>query len=195
MQIRKLKEIGQLKINGVNASTELNLLSKICKFEKGIELGSANYIEDFSDGLVHYLRVGDLLSLTNTYVETSLCKNVAVENDILIAFDGAPGRNEVGLNGAFSSGIYKVISDEMNKGLIYFELNSIHNQKIISDHAQGTTILHASKAIQYLECIDATIDETQYFKSLFDQIILLKKKINHLKTIKQTLLDKYFTNQ
>lgn len=195
MQIRKLKEIGQLKINGLNASTELNLLSEICKFEKGVELGSANYIDEFYDGLIHYLRVGDLLSLTNTFVDKSICKNLAQENDILIAFDGAPGRNEVGLNGAFSSGIYKVICDKKYKGLTYFELNSNHNQKIISDHAQGTTILHASKAIQYLECFDATIDETQYFKSLFDQIILLKKKINHLKTIKQTLLDKYFTNQ
>lgn len=113
-------------------------------------------------------------------------------NDILIAFDGAPGRIGIGFVGAYSSGIYKAISEKINKGLIYFELKSEINQKIIKDHSQGTTILHASKSIEHLIYAKCSNDELESFNVYFENIILLKKKIKKLEKIKRTLLNKYF---
>lgn len=173
-------------------SSETNLLNSICKFEKGIEIGSKNYTNQFKDGFVRYLRVGDLDNVSSTFIKEELSKNSADEYDILIAFDGAPGRNAVGLTGSFSSGIYKVICNPILKGLIYFEINSKRNQKIIADHAQGTTILHASKSINHLECCKCSSEDIEYFDSLFNRIVELKKRISLLKIDKIQLLKKYF---
>jgi len=150
--------IGLAIVNGLNNSLDHQKLSSICELVKGFEIGSQNYKETLTDeSLIHYLRVGDLLSLGNTFVEPSNELMLCSDDDILIAFDGAPGRNAIGLEGAYSSGIYKVNCNINYKGFIYFEINSELNQKIIKDHSQGTTILHASKAIPFLEI--AKIDE------------------------------------
>ena len=79
-----------------------------------------------------------------------------------------------------------------HKGILYFELNSELNQKIIRDHSQGTTILHASKAIPFLEVakVDEKLKET--LNTLFNQLVANKKKLRLLKKQKDNLLSKYF---
>ena len=191
----KIFNIGLFKINLLNQSNELINFSELAKLEKGIEIGSSNYIETEEDNTIHYLRVGDLESIQNTFIDKDSAKNLANEDDILIAFDGAPGRNNIGLNGSFSSGIYKVNSTDDLKGLLYFEINSELNQKIIKDHSQGTTILHASKSIPYLVSANCSSKDKQYLHSLFNELVSLKKKIICLKKNKNVLLNKYFTSQ
>ena len=193
LQIKNLMSFGLTKINALNDSKEHYPLSNISKFEKGIEIGSSNYIEKEDDDLIYYLRVGDLLSISNTFIYKEIAQNNAIEDDILVAFDGAPGRNNIGLSGSFSSGIYKVLCDGKYKGLIFFEINSRHNQKIITDHSQGTTILHASKAIQYLEYSNCDDKDLKLYNNLFNRLVSLKKQIALLQQDKKTLLNKYFT--
>ena len=98
--------------------------NSIISFEKGIEIGSANYYDREIENSIPYIRVGNLLN--NTYdtfcIDNSYRK--CEYNDILIAFDGAPGRNSIGLCGVYSSGIYKVICDSKLKGFVYFYINS-----------------------------------------------------------------------
>ena len=191
-QNEKLMSVGLTLINSINDVSEHKKLLSICELIKGFEIGSQKYIESFDDSLIQYLRVGDLLSTGNTYVEP--CNDLAICScdDILIAFDGAPGRNAIGLEGAYSSGIYKVKGDEKLKGLIYFEINSELNQKIIKDHSQGTTILHASKAIPFLETVVTDDAKIEKLNLLFKQIIANKKKLRLLDQEKQLLLSKYF---
>lgn len=107
-------------------------------------------------------RVGDLQSLDNTFITPDDIDKIAEFDDILVAFDGPPGRNNIGLIGAYSSGIYNLKCSEENKGLVYFEINSKINRKIIDDHSQGTTILHASKSINYLDMLISTIMKNNY---------------------------------
>ena len=193
--IENLNKLGLIKINRLNKEKKLIDLSTIAKLEKGNELGSLNYKDYFSDNFINYIRVGDLLSLSNTYVDKDLCNKFADENDILIAMDGAPGRNAIGLKGTYSSGLYKVLCSEKEKGLVYYSLNSDLNQSIIRDMSQGTTILHASKSIPFLKTINLTEEDKEYFNNIFKEIVLLKKKVSLLKCIKDRLLIKYFTNQ
>ena len=117
---------------------------------------------------------------------------MATAEDILIAFDGAPGRNAFGIEGVYSSGIYKAFCESKYKGLVYFELNSDLNMKIISDHSQGTTILHASKAIQHLKYAKVNIDTLNKLNIIFNQLLSNKKKIKNLQIVKSNLLSKYF---
>ena len=192
-QNEKLLHIGLTFINGLNDSLEHQKLLSICELIKGFEIGSQNYIETSADeSLIRYLRVGDLLSLGNTFVEPSNELMICATDDILVAFDGAPGRNAIGLEGAYSSGIYKVKCNPKYKGLVYFEINSELNQKIIKDHSQGTTILHASKAIPFLETAKADDKNAEKLNALFKQITNNKKKLKLLNNEKQLLLSKYF---
>lgn len=194
-QIAKIYIVGVSKINYLNINSQKIPFSEIASLEKGLEVGSNNYIANYNKGVIHYIRVGDLNSLTNTYINKDLKSKIAKSDDILIAFDGDPGRNSIGLNGAYSSGIYKVISDNINKGLVYFEINSDLNQKIIKDNSQGTTILHASKAIPHLQIIDVSDSVKNELNELYELIVNIKQKVKKLEAIKLQLLNKYFTNQ
>lgn len=194
-KIEKLMNLGLIKINLLNSKKDKIDLLSITKFEKGNELGSSNYFDYYKDNFINYIRVGDLLSLSNTYVDKNICNKFVKEEDILIAMDGAPGRNAIGLNGSYSSGLYKMICNKDKKGLVYFELNSDLNQNIIKNMSQGTTILHASKSIPFLKAIEIDEKENEYFNNIFNEIVILKKKVSLLKNIKDRLLIKYFTNQ
>lgn len=185
-------KLGITKTDSFNNNFNLNLLLNIAEFERGTEVDSSKYIEIESPELIHYLRVGDLQSLGNTFITPDDSDKIAEFDDILVAFDGAPGRNNIGLIGAYSSGIYNLKCSEENKGLVYFEINSKINRKIIDDHSQGTTILHASKSINYLRYANINYNEKQLLNSYLNLILQNKKKINSLKHIKANLLNKYF---
>ncbi len=184
--------LGIAKINNLNDKCKLNSLSSIVKFEKGFEVGSSKYIEHESNNLIHYLRVGDLLSLGNTFISMTDSDKIADFDDILVAFDGAPGRNAIGLSGAYSSGIYNIKCAKEDKGLVYFEINSDINKRIIDNHSQGTTILHASKSISHLVYADINNCDKQLLNTYFNMLLQNKKKINSLKHIKVNLLNKYY---
>ena len=190
----KILSIGLRKINLLNSIRDKVPFSKYGAFDKGIEVGSSNYIEKPQNkgGLIHYLRVGDLDSLKDCYIEKEQNLKQCKSDDTLIAFDGAPGRMNVGLIGAYSSGIYKVISQ--NKGFAFFELLSDLNQSIIKDNSQGTTILHASKAISLLKVCEITVGEVDYFERLYRLLVDIKIRKFKCQDIKSILLNKYFTN-
>ena len=180
-----------MKINNLN-NCKIESLSNFGSFKKGIEVGSSNYYDYKDEGMLNYIRVADLISLGDTFIKINLPMSISKFDDILCAFDGAPGRNDIGLIGAYSSGIYSLNCSHENKGWLYFEINSNLNQEIISNYSCGTTIKHASKAIPFLKC--RIIDESQkkYFNLLFNSILQNKKKIGVLKELKTNLLDKYF---
>ena len=190
----KILSIGLRKINLLNSIRDNVSFSKYGTFDKGIEVGSSKYIEkpQNKDELIPYLRVGDLDSLKYCYIEKGQSLKVCKADETLIAFDGAPGRINVGLIGAYSSGIYKVISQ--NKGFVFFELLSDLNQFIIKDNSQGTTILHASKAIPFLKVCEITNNEINYFERIYQLLVDIKVRKIKCQDIKSILLNKYFTN-
>ncbi|BAQ54224.1 restriction endonuclease subunit S [Mycoplasmopsis arginini] len=190
-QNEKIIQIGIIKINKLNNIQTKNL-SEIVEFSKGCEVGSSNYSDIKKDNMINYLRVGDLNAIGTTHVKLDNELVISKFDDILCAFDGAPGRNNIGLVGAYSSGIYNLKCNDINKGLVYFEINSDLNQKIIADHSQGTTILHASKSIQHLQYADIGLEDKMYLNSLFKLLLQNKNKIEYLKNIKSNLLNKYF---
>ena len=190
-KLNKIKEYGGLIFNKTIDCDLIDLL-KIAKFEKGKEIGSANYLDKQKTNSVPYIRVGNLLNGEyDTYVVNSDCPQCDYE-DILIAFDGAPGRNIIGLKGRYSSGVQKVVCDKENKGYIYFYINSELCQNTIKVHSQGTTILHASKSIKELKIPIISSDNKNLLNSLFNEMVSLIKQKSKLKKQKDLLLKKYF---
>ena len=189
---QRVKKYGNKLFSKIRLNNLESLLNKV-SFSKGKEIGSLNYLDKQIDDSVPYIRVGDLLGGSFDTFTTS--KNVPLcnEEDILITFDGAPGRNNYGLKGAISSGVQKVICKPEIKGFIYFYINSDLCQNTIQSNAQGTTILHASKAIKELK-IPVIEDDNVYqkFNDLFSYLIVLSKEKTVLQKQKQLLLQKYF---
>ena len=184
--------LGTYKINTLNNQNELNFISNIVKFEKGCEVGSSNYIKNKKTSLIRYIRVKDLISSSDTFIDSNNAKKIASFDDILVAFDGAPGRNNIGLTGAFSSGIYNLKCNDDNKGLVFFEINSEINKNIISRNSQGTTILHATKSIEQLIFANTDNSDKEMLNAYFRLLLQNKEKIIRLKHIKTILLSKYF---
>ena len=181
-----------------NKTNDTILATKKLKFIKGIETGSKVYQTTKSSGNVAYYRVGDMNSLSSqVYVDTSYLKQAESRiGDILISFDGAPGRVGYTIEGCFSGSLRKIECRKMgiSKGYIFFWSISDQIQQCINEHSFGTTILHASKSLNYLqidEIINISVNnELNYIYELMINNVL---KIKHLSLCKKYLLKKFFS--
>ncbi len=193
--MQKIMQICLEKVNSIPSDSWIEL-NKYATFIKGIEVGSKQYIESNYNGLIPYYRVGDLGSDNpSIYIDPSLKHQSTLFEDIIISFDGAPGRINIGCKGAYSSGLQKVLCDKHLKGLVFFALCGNKNQEIIKNYSQGTTILHASKSIQFLMIPELINEEILKYNDYFLLLLTIKRKIVNLQNIKKSLLNKYFTNQ
>lgn len=182
---------------------EIKKLEDYAFFIKGVEPGSANYLEKSSKETVPFLRVGDLNKRSNSiFIETKLSKNVLVnEDDILISLDGTVGILGTGFYGAYSTGIRKVNpkNEYINKSFIYQLLKSESIQNIIKSHANGTTILHAGNSIHFLYFTLPKIEVMKSFENIINPIMKLVNKLKNknilLEKIKSMLLSKLISGE
>lgn len=134
-------------------------------FVRGVEPGGHAYLDSAGDSAVPFARVADLvdIDLPETFVsEVLLGTAVADLADILVSFDGTPGRVRVGHIGGFSSGIRRLdpTSDWITPGFLYCLMRSREIRSVILAHSTGTTILHASSAIPELMVPSGATPET-----------------------------------
>lgn len=176
----KSEEFVDSELGKIPKGWEFMALTDILNFENGCEPGSKNYISSKNDGIQPFYRVGEMLNTTDIFVKEELLKGkIANGDDILVSFDGTVGRVVTGLNGGFSSGIKRVsFKDEtISNSFLYVLFKSEPIQNIIQQHATGTTILHASKSIDYMFI--------PYEKNHIKEIInILEPMINKIRTLK-----------
>lgn len=149
---------------------EGDALVKYVDFVRGVEPGSAAYLDSKDESTTPFVRVADMVSvdLPDTFVSTSLLRDaVAQPGDILVSFDGTPGRVRMGLEGGFSSGIRRLdlTHTHVKPAFLYCLMRSSEIQKVIAAHSTGTTILHASSAVPELRLpASATISAVESFE-------------------------------
>jgi len=178
-------------------------LNDIYIFEKGFEPGSGNYLETEEEDAIRFIRVGDMLSYTpSVYIKKSLAKSTCTADDLLMSFDGTPGRLNFGVEGAYSSGIRKIYSLNPlydNLGLKYLVFKSKDIQDMINAHASGTVILHASSSIDDLTFSfpdERKLDEfNKLITPIFSKIQFNKKQIHTLEKLRDTLLPKLMSGE
>ena len=189
--IEKIDKLGLSKYKKIkNDFVDFN---DFANFEKGKEASSQNYMSEKNNENINFIRVKDLNSLTDTYISKTLDIPVVKPNDVLISFDGAIGRINYGLVGAYSSGIYKVIPKFTNDyGILYWSLKDNTNQQIMLEHTNGTTILHGSKSIKYLKIKKHLQDDIDYFNKIFDYSLNIKLENKKLCELKKLYLKKFF---
>ena len=204
-RIRLLEESLQIIQNKLSTETDSNpslIYPEIADFEKGFEPGSNSYIDEYSNGLIPFIRVGDLNSRESKLYINSELKGIKMSqsDDILISMDGSIGIVSVGINGAYSSGIRKVaLKNRFLKGLIYAFLKSPTGQSQIMTFAKGSTILHASSCIPKLKVIIPNEikykNEFELANSCLDQIIKLISQNKILKESRDILLPRLMSEK
>jgi len=159
-------------------SWNMDLLSNYAEFNKGFEPGSENYYTEEGEDRVPFLRVGDLGSRqSEIFIAKELgMGHILQPNDIAITMDGTVGLVKIGLSGAYSSGIRKVVIKKERRlgwGFTYFLLKSDQIQGIIQSHAKGTTIKHASSSTDHMSFILPSVDVMVDFENCVSTILKL----------------------
>ena len=102
----------------VPKSWSVEMLEDYVDFVTGVEPGSKNYHEKPEDNDIPFLRVGDLGSKDNAiFINPSLSKNKILEyDDIVLSLDATIGIVKMGLEGAYSTGMRKLVikNDNIN---------------------------------------------------------------------------------
>lgn len=173
---------------------------KVCThvdFVRGVEPGSKNYMQEPDERLVPFLRVGDFGKRTSDIlIDASFAKgNMLKPEDVAITMDGTPGLVGLGMIGAFSSGIRKVVPKD-NCGIgwsfIYTLLKSESIQATVAKFAKGTTIPHASSSIDHMVFFQPPQGTLVAFESivapLLRQVLLLARQNRKLIKSRDLLL-------
>jgi type I restriction enzyme S subunit len=141
-------------IGRIPQSFKVESLSSLVEFVPGTEPGSDRYSSQPGDGMVRFFRVGDLgeSARAPVWIPEQAAGNRLEPNDIALTLDGTVGRVRIGLRGAYSSGIRKVIPNVGSIGWAYLYelLRSEQIQGVIKSHSTGTTILHAAGATKHM---------------------------------------------
>jgi type I restriction enzyme, S subunit len=171
---------------------------EVCDFERGTEPGSHTYNRDGVG--TPFIRVGNIAAQIQKQIYTTsenlkLCK----KDDILIALDGSPGIVTRGIEGAYSSGIRKVILKDPKNifyYFIYYILQAKFLQNIIKEYSTGVTIKHASKSLEHIKIPLPSFPAQQKIVYVLDGIQaavgVQEKIIKRTKELKKSLMHKLF---
>ena len=187
----------------IPANYSEEMLEDFVDFVTGVEPGSKNYQETPSEGLIPFIRVGDLGSRDNmVYIEKDLSKSKILEfSDIVLSLDATVGIVKMGLEGAYSTGMRKLVikDNRINKPFLYCLVKSTRIQRIIETFATGTTILHAGKSIKHMNFIlsdKETMDEfNRIGQPILSKMLDNKKEIEKLTNLRDTLLPKLMSGE
>jgi len=178
-------------------------LKDIYTFEKGFEPGSDSYLKEKSEDAIRFIRVKDLPEDTaSIYIRKNIAEKICTADDLLMSFDGTPGRLNFGLEGAYSSGIRKIYSTNPlynNLGLKYLIFKSKSIQDTIKAYSDGTVIIHAGSSIDNLVFSFPDENKIAEFNNLIDPIFtkiqLNKVQIRTLTQLRDTLLPKLMSGE
>jgi type I restriction enzyme S subunit len=184
-------------------SAEQVRLKDFVDFTRGTEPGSKNYKTTQDSDSIPFLRVGDLSKRNSgLYVDIALVKNKILRStDIVITLDGTVGIVTMGLEGAYSTGIRKIIVKNglLPLSFVYQLLKSDSIQDTIRAHARGTTIIHASSAIDYMTFLlpsQAKLDAyAKVADPIFNELVLLKQQGQRTREIQTSLVPKLIAGE
>ncbi len=182
LNAKKQKQIHYLGQLITLKSSKSQKFSDSFKLNKGFNIPS----NTFGKGNMPYIRVGSLLTRESVTVDHQ--RPNVFPDDLLVTFDGDPGRIGYGLFGIASSSIYKVenISSFNDNRNAFLDLLNSENKAIIKANTNGTTILHASKAKTNLLSFNYPIN----FKPFFKTLVFLKMENNEMTQMINLLLQK-----
>ena len=119
----------------------------------------------------------------------------------MVSLDATIGIVTMGLNGSYSSGMRKIVlkNNKLNKAFVYSLLKTERVQNILKTYASGTTILHASKSLNYITFLlpdDETMQKyMESTASMLDIILSNTAEIEKLTKLRDILLPKLMSGE
>ena len=119
---------------------------------------------------------------------------LAKPDDVLISFDGTPGRVGFGLYGYFSSGVRRAcaVDNPIPPSLTWAILSGNSVQGVISEYTTGTTIQHAGSALPFLSVPLLSASGLSWFENegenLWGYLLSLRCSSETLVSLRNTLL-------
>ncbi|MEM0049580.1 MAG: restriction endonuclease subunit S [Candidatus Bathyarchaeia archaeon] len=183
MMFYKETNFKETSIGKIPKEWELTEIKEVCEFIRGTEPGSKSYN---TEGIGYrFIRVSDLSKQILEQVFTNEDKNKLVfcnKGDILLALDGVPGVVNKGFEGTVSSGIRIVKPKTLNiiKEFLFYILQHRIVQKVIENYATGTTIKHASRAINFIKIPLPPLPEQQKIAEILSTVDEAIQKTNEI---------------
>ena len=119
---------------------------------RGYEVGSRFYCSKGQG--IPFIRVGNLTNKRKLIYTNSEKRIEAKKTDILMSFDGTIGIVRRGLEGAISAGIKIIRSKDetvFSNDFLFLMLSSEEVRTVLNKHTKTSTIMHAGKAIEFIE--------------------------------------------
>ena len=191
-------------LGDIPAGWEIRKVTEFADFIRGFEPGSDTYNKESAQDRIKFLRVGDLSKRdSDTFISVAIAQGRILEpSDIAVTLDGSVGLVRMGLFGAYSSGIRKiVIRDKSRLGwsFAYHLLLSDSVQATIQAHAKGTTIKHAGSAVAALEFVSPPPSFIRLFENatapMLKQMLNIEDQIKNLRRTRDMLLPRLLSGQ
>jgi len=168
-----------------------------CDFQRGTEPGSKFY--NTEEVGVPFIRVGNIAAQIQKQIyTTSKNVNFCNKDDVLMVLDGSPGVVIKGVEGAFSSGIRKVVikSEKILKDFVFYSLQTDFVQKTIKAYSTGVTIKHANKSLEHIKIPLPSLPIQQKIVNVLDTIQeaveIQEKIIEKTKELKKSMMADLF---
>ena len=183
MMFYKETNFKETPIGKIPEDWEIIEIKKVCEFIRGTEPGSKAYNSEGTG--FRFIRVSDISKqvLEGVFVEEKPEKLVFCnKGDILLALDGVPGVVAEGFEGAISSGIriVKPKTKNIDKGFLFYILQHKIVQRIIKNYTTGTTIKHASRAIDFIKIPLPPLEEQKAIASILSTLDSAIQKIDEI---------------
>ena len=207
IRFEKYKKSNEMQINDefgeIPKNWSVEMLEDYVDFTSGVEPGSKNYQENKCDDCIPFIRVGDLGSRDNmVYINKKFSKNKLLKStDIVLSLDATLGLVKIGLNGAYSTGMRKLVikNNKINRVFLYCLVKSKRIQNTIENFATGTTILHAGKSIKHMNFVlpdeKTMIQFNKIGEPIFLKILENKLEIDKLTKLRDILLPKLMSGE
>jgi len=183
---------------------EVRRVAEFAEFARGIEPGSKAYTKESAPNHIKFLRVGDLSKRdSDIFIPLELAEGRILEPlDIAITLDGSVGLVRLGLAGAYSTGVRKVVIGDTSRlgwSFAYQLLMTDSIQATIQAHAKGTTIKHAGTAVAALEFVSPPPALVEQFEKatapMLKQVLALQDQIQNLRRTRDLLLPRLLSGQ
>jgi type I restriction enzyme S subunit len=178
----KETEFKDTEIGRIPKDWEVAKLKDTCELIRGTEPGSKTYNNEGKG--FKFIRVSDISKqiLETVFVDEKpenlvFCR----KENVLLALDGVPGIVAKGMEGVISSGIriVKPVNKIDNDFLFYILQHSIV-QKVIMNYTTGTTIKHASRAVDFITIPLPPLGEQQKIAEILSTVDYAIQKTNEI---------------
>jgi len=178
---------------------EIVKLNDVCELIRGTEPGSKSYN---TEGIgIRFIRVSDISKQVLEGVFINEANNLVIckKEDILLALDGVPGVVAKGFEGAISSGIriVKPKTNKIDKEFLFYILQHKIVQKVIKNYTTGTTIKHASRAVDFIVLPLPPLPEQKAIAEILSTVDKTIQKVDEIiaktERLKKGLMQKLLT--